>query len=128
MHIGPPKTATSSIQNSLSIYKDDLKKNNIAFIGKNQKEKWDKGFSSPAYCLMYLAFQQTEKNQSTTCINDLNATLQMHYNAKQNVILSDEVVGIMLTEKSSSLCVTDALETFKELTQDWDVQILIGYR
>eukprot|EP00984_Skeletonema_dohrnii_P018194 scaffold8441_cov88-Skeletonema_dohrnii-CCMP3373.AAC.1 len=135
LHIGPPKTATSTIQAKLFEYTDLLANDGILFLGRADrpgKKTWylDK-FPHPAHCPMYKRYAERADGVSPDCFSILNKTLQSYYNSGKDLVLSDEVTGIMYYSKEGEKEAERAQTALKDLSgiiQDWDVRIILGYR
>lgn len=125
LHVGPPKTATTTIQQKLTEYRKDLMENGILYLGKDQRrEKWVKNFPHPLYCTMYQQYAQRANNVKPSCVDVMNQTLNDYYNQSmknilnhsrvdnntkliqeendmammKDILMSDEVIGIMFSD------------------------------
>ena len=129
IHVGPPKTATTTIQATLSQYRTKLLEDNIQFIGKDNKENWLKKFEHPAYCTMYLRYRENNQNVTNNCYQRMNNSLNEYYANGTNVIMSDEVIGAMFSSGGRNTeRARFALKEWANLIQNWDVRIVLGYR
>ena len=128
LHAGPPKTATSTIQAKLFEHQKNLSKDGIVFLGRAKSGWYLNSFPHVAHCPMYRRYAEKADGISPNCFSKMNATLQSYYHSGKDIIISDEVVGIMYSEKKLAKRSTQAMQDFADLVRDWDVRILLGYR
>ena len=106
-------------------FKNKLLDDSIVFIGKDKEEQWRKGFICPLYCLMYRADEELAQNQTSNCMETINKTLQTYFHKGQDVVMSDQVIGIMMSGKDSSKTNRKAFAWLKDIVKNWDVHVLI---
>lgn len=139
LHVGPPKTATTTIQAELTKYRDELLGDDIVYLGKGTNEKWVKGndgnkFPHPSWCTIYLQYQEKIEGISPNCFYRMNETIHEYHASGRDVIMSDEVVGLMFAakdtkKKKKKKRALKGLKKFADLFRDdWDIRILLGYR
>lgn len=126
VHIGPPKTGTTSVQNFLACHDQVLEKDNFFFLGKVNREcakKQKKDWVRPFVQLQGLPRKMRDIDGSK-----LRDEIHERLNNGNNVILSDEsFVGT--SEKSGPLL--QSLNTTTSAGHDivqHDVVLFIGYR
>lgn len=125
LHPPLPKTARTHIEFHLGKFKNKLLDDSIVFIGKDKEEQWKKGFICPSYCLMYRADEELAQNQTSNCMETMNKTLQTNFHKGQDVVMSDQVIGIMMSGKDSSKTNRKAFAWLKDIVKNWDVHVLI---
>jgi hypothetical protein len=128
LHAGPPKTATSTIQAKLFEHQKNLSKDGIVFLGRAKSGWYLNSFPHVAHCPMYRRYAEKADGISPNCFSKMNVTLQSYYHSGKDIIISNEVVGIMYSEKKLAKRSTQAMQDFADLVRDWDVRILLGYR
>ena len=91
IHVGPPKTATTSIQSTLTHHKNELLENGILYLGKSiPRVKWVDNFPHPAYCTMYQQFSERSQKITPTCVDVLNQTLVQYYSESVRSIYAND--------------------------------------
>ena len=91
IHVGPPKTATTTIQSTLTHHKNELLENSILYVGKSiPREKWVPNFPHPAYCTMYQQFSERSQKITPTCVDVLNQTLVQYYSESVRSIYAND--------------------------------------
>ena len=132
LHPGPPKTATTTIQQLLTNHQTNLNTDNIFFLGKTMpREKWHCEFEHPAWCITYKQYQPPP---ASNCKKHMKEQLDEYYHQGVDIILSDEVIGAMFAKQRSDPHYERAKEALHEFFHDvvrsnnWEVRVLIGYR
>ena len=135
LHPGPPKTATSTMQNHMTMYRRLLAKDNIFYLGKSMPgEKWEFKFPHAAHCIIYGQYAESGKNIKRNCTTVMREQLNEYYRAGKDVILSDEVIGIMFDGREKPKQLGRSREGLNSFFRDvarsnnWDIRVLIGYR
>ena len=85
LHIGPPKTGTTSLQYMLNEYRSHLLKDSYHLIGNSTA--FNNRFTR---CLTKI---ERAKGQDVECWTSLTDTLEAHRLSNENVILSNEVIS-----------------------------------
>ena len=100
LHPGPPKTATTTIQILLRDHQADLARDHIFYLGKTiPRDKWTCGLDHPANCPMYKQYaERSEGKTEPDCMDRMKLQLGAYYAAGVDVVLSDEVIGIMFSD------------------------------
>ena len=125
LHIGPRKTATTTIQSKLDDMKAELKSDGIAFFGKGKKLQ--------RFGLMGFGFgwwRCSNDKRHPDCIHQIKESINSLYKNGTDVIISDEYLGRMLSKgeiPGKRYSFLD-LKYFSNLQVKWDVRILLGYR
>jgi hypothetical protein len=125
LHPGPPKTATSTIQQLLTDHQKQLNSDNIFYLGKTMpREAWKCDFPHASYCLIYKQYQPEDGGK---CREIIVEQLNEYYRTGVDVILSDEVFGAMFRRKKRGI---EGLEIFSNIlrSNNWEIRLLIGYR
>lgn len=127
MHVGPIKTASTSLQDALTIYHKFLESDNYYYLGKVNKEYADnfRGREDVYRPFIYGCFwgddgsveftQKCDKEQQL--FTDI---LRDHLHAGHNVIMSDESMGRDLSEREWAL--------LKQTFAGFDVKVVVAYR
>jgi len=129
LHPGPPKTATTTIQQLMTDHQGRLNEDNIFLVGKLMPtERWSCKFPLPITCLA------KTQNINSTCAIIVRDELDEYYQAGADVILTDEQIGIQFARsmkpKDYDRQESGARKFFEEIVKrnDWEVRLLIGYR
>ena len=114
VHVGPPKTGTTSLQYMLGAYEPQLMEDNYFFSGN---ASFVDSFNT---CTRRMV---SSPNATHDCwIRILNAT-ELHRKAGHNLILSNEVLAYRASNK-------DFFDIFQRLIDPWmpNVLVVVGYR
>jgi hypothetical protein len=132
IHPGPAKIATTTIQQLLTDHQKQLNSDNIFYLGKTMpKEKWKCDFPHLADCLMYKQYRPEPEH--IRCREIIVEQLNEYYSKGVDVILSEEVFGIMFNTKKRGTSNTRGIEGLEILSNilrsnNWEIRLLIGYR
>jgi hypothetical protein len=131
IHVGPPKTGTTTLQSALWKYRPFLEQNNYLYLGKSEDYEYDPildAFTSK------VCYQRVKKRRGTPlsdipCWSSMMDALDVHNKRGKNLILSDEVLSRyhhipFSGHQPSRLNWGDMKSTFEK----WDVRIVFGYR
>jgi len=135
LHVGPPKTATTTIQQHLTDTQTLLMKDNIHFIGKYMpRDGWNCGFPLPSHCLMFQRYadkaeKEKNPNYEGNCTASMIDQLDAYYESGGDAIISDEVIGIMFSVKNERAN-TALKDFFNQVLRrnPWEIRVLVGYR
>ncbi len=132
LHPGPPKTATTTIQQLLTDHQTQLNQDNIFFVGKTSpSERYNCRFPNPSYCIMY---EQYAEKSDTNCTAIMEQQLDEYFRMGVDVVFSDEVIGAMFAtpkHKKHNKRAKDALVAFFNTIlrrNNWEIRLLIEYR
>jgi hypothetical protein len=137
MHVGVPKTASSTLQHTFELHADLLAQDNWYYAGKVLGENGPKNvqdypiFSalSSATCRDQVnkAWKLYTKHNSTenfpTCWNSMLSFLNDLYQRRVNVLLSEE--NLCIAQLSTNPVHWSALQ---HALSQWDVKIIVAYR
>ena len=117
LHVGPHKTATTTIQEALIRFKEELSNDSIAFMWRGDKER----FSKDILCTS----QKYRANRSNySCLFTTRNVLESQIKLGNDFVFSDEFLGTELADTKDQ----NHLDQFRTLSKDWDVRIIMGYR
>jgi hypothetical protein len=85
LHVGPPKTGTTSLQHSLNLFQSELLQDGYYYMGNSSTVQ---DFSR---CMNRL---KNPKSKGTECWYDFAGTLERHRRLGHNVIASNEVISL----------------------------------
>lgn len=125
LHVGPPKTATTSIQCGLEALSADLaKEDSYYFVGKrcpgSKNKTMDNGESSiPGHHLM---MGLISANPNSRGFEKLKERLDHHYSLGNNMIYSLEAMSNHLEDRPETWAL------FLSLFEGWEVRIVVAYR
>jgi len=132
LHPGPPKTATTTIQQLLTNHRTQLYNDNIFFLGKTApSERWNCDLPHPSHCIMY---GQYSEQSDTNCTAKMIQQLDEYFRMGLDVVLSDEVIGAMFAipenKKHHERARESLVALFEKMLRrnDWEIRLLIGYR
>lgn len=115
LHVGPAKTATTSLQYMLNQYEPLLLEDNYVYVGANSTS-----LSNPfdGRCLRRL------KKGDSSCWKIFMSELETHRKQGHNIVLSNEVISL---QANTNEIVWDLL---KAAIQPWmpNVRVIVGYR
>jgi hypothetical protein len=135
LHVGPPKMATTTIQQHLTDTQTLLMKENIHFIGKYMpRDGWYCGFLLASHCLMFQRYadkveKEKDCNYKGNCTASMIDQLDAYYESGGNAVISDEVIEIMFSINNERAD-TALKDFFKILLRrnPWEIHVLGGYR
>lgn len=125
LHIGPHKTATTTLQKELTRYGRLLMRNSIKFFGRKGGQRFQKelNYVEPGYRVL--------PSNETNNVRTLTVALREQKALGNDVVFSDEYLSEDLTVRSDSrfyLVGIENLTYLARLSNEWDVRILMGYR
>ncbi|KAL3913011.1 MAG: hypothetical protein SGILL_006660 [Bacillariaceae sp.] len=134
IHPGPPKTATTTIQNGLKEFRPQLWEDGFLFPGMMDGHKG--GVYEPA-ALSNLQDRRCQQrlvhNETSECWQDFLRELQRLHQANTSIIISDERLAEMWWDikvpgkpKEPTRVFWPALQ--KAFAVNWDVRVLLSYR
>ena len=125
LHVGPHKTASSTIQTILTKLKNQLSQDSITFIGRYNPYD-GQSFQKPITCKR---LSYTRRNKS--CLASVLPVLDKAQRRGNDVVFSDEYLGteLSVTKGTSTFDLARTnLDELGTLSKDWDVRIIMGYR
>ena len=155
LHIGPPKSATTSLQYDLTHYQDSLLQDNYVYLGNemhNPDNMWDHGHAPLLNLLLHRGCmkavntvrvqkkkypRQYRDAEYPPCWYQLQNILQEYRNNGQSIILSEEFLSMRYVKLHSDNDDEDDPEpssidwaALSEVlfAQDWEPIVLVGYR
>ena len=131
IHMGPPKTATTTIEQEMTAYADYLQKDNYVYLGKyyHQTKKRHpilETLRSVACQGQVYRARRDQKDQPRCWTQMLD---QLKEFKGKNLLLSDEEFGFKWsrTIKEGDTPI-DWISLFRDISQDWNIVAVIGYR
>lgn len=123
LHIGPGKTATTSLQYDLSFLTEQLQQDNYIYLGKNTV----KVRGEPIARGLVKGLVACQKGSPPSCWESSLKTLQQYRQNHSSIILSDEDYS---RQRLFARFRLPAFQKFivAELEQHWDVVIVATYR
>jgi hypothetical protein len=126
LHVGPPKTATTTLQNFLSHYRTLLRQDNYDFVGTFPGENMDhnpflSGVGRSCGRSVHRAIMHGKKPMDVACWARMKKELAKSRQTGVNIILSEENLSVD----------TYSLRPIFELLvqeQEWSVKIVVAYR
>jgi hypothetical protein len=126
LHVGPPKTATTSIQTDLTAFEESLKSDGYEYAGRFYRSftnlqgnastrREDSRLQKSATSV----FKACKELPRTNCFRDFVVELDK-YEAGQKVIISDESLSSWREE--------DVMALREAIGNEWDVLVVVGYR
>jgi hypothetical protein len=114
VHVGPPKTGTTSLQHAISMYEPHLLEDNYYYTGNSAF------IDSFNVCTRRMV---SNPNATHECWTNIFNTTEGHRNAGHNLILSNEVIALRAKDKVH-------FDLFRGLVDPWmpNVLVVVGYR
>lgn len=131
IHVGPPKTGTTSLQSALWKYRPFLEQDNYLFLGKSEDYVYDPILDAFASKVCY---QQVKRRGDTPlseipCWSRMMDALDVHNKRGINLILSDEILSrYHMIPFSGHQPFRLKWNVMKGTFAEWDVRIVFGYR
>ena len=112
LHVGPPKTGTTSLQHMLHQYEPQLLEDNYFYAGNSSV------IDNFKNCIRRVQ----KAGKDTECWSDFVKTLEVHRKQGHNIILSNEVISVHAQDGNF-----DLIRSFME---PWmpNVLVVVGYR
>lgn len=144
LHVGPPKTSSTTLQSILSSYRDTLKLDNYLYVGRIYDSAGNyEGFEEEPFfdltnraCIVQdglIEVYQTFRSNTTvdwtfhedtpSCWKDFLVELERIRRLNMNVIISEELLCLQAYNRGEF-----HYELMKETFRDWDVRVLATYR
>lgn len=144
LHVGPPKTSSTTLQSILTSYRETLKLDNYLYVGRIYDEKGNyKGFKEESFfdltnrqCILqdglmevYETFKEnktvdwTHHEDTPDCWKDFLVELERIRRLGMNVIISEELICLQGHNRGKF-----HYELLNETFRDWDVRVLVTYR
>ena len=128
LHIGPHKTGSTSIQCTLTHYQNILMKDSYFYIGKKPAEARCPGVKLNENAVdhdLSVAFgismnKLSKKKRLSKFVDKFSASLDYHFDKRENVIVSIEEFANMSDNGSWQLLFNDL--------KRWDVRVVLTYR
>lgn len=114
VHVGPPKTGTTSLQHMISMYEPHLLEDNYFYSGNSSF------IDSFNICTRRIV---SNPNATHECWTNIFNVTEGHRNAGHNLILSNEVIAQRAKDK-------DHFDLVRSLIDPWmpNVLVVVGYR
>ena len=136
IHLGPPKTATTSLQLDLTRLKEMLALDGYIYAGRYYCPKWNNVQQKtvldrqemPMMDILRTMFKPSHcrKNKNderlVECVQPFQEALEPFKNNNKNIILSDEGYTLALGRPEYYQALQDAL------SDEWDIILVMGYR
>jgi len=132
LHVGPSKSATTSLQTDLTSVQRDLEADGYSYAGRYYNPYTN--ITSGEYFLnrsettlltaAHTMLKHCELEPRVECCRNFSAELRAYSHAKKqrNIILSEEPFGNQWQHHEDWEAIRDAIQ------DDWDVTVVVGYR
>lgn len=122
LHVGPPKTGTSTIQAFAATHDDLLRKDNIYYLGHYGKRQDLNMHEFSNLCRLCQGKQDCDCNKKW---EEFSKLVNYHHSQNHSVMLSDETFYRYKNENDEQAYLWDHLVP---LLKNWDVRIVYTYR
>jgi len=131
IHVGPSKTATTSLQTSLTQFQDYLAADNYTYSGRYYSpfndERGNLHLNPKVSPLLKETTDMLKKrkcslNPRSLCCSSFKTMLDEYKDRGQNVIISEEAINHIWVRPTDYVAVQEALQ------DEWRVTVVVGYR
>jgi hypothetical protein len=131
-HVGPPKTATTTLQLELTNFRETLKEDNYWFLGTSSDDKYDPlmEFLLDRKCMLQVnkLRSQGSYDDMPPCWQSFLTRLEQLHAQNRNIIMSEEWFSIQFAEYEGVGRTSVDWAVLKDALRDWNVLIVVGYR